>query len=108
MNLSIGQVEQHVLLAVLRKHPNAYGVSICEELTTRTGSEPAIATVYATLEKLDRKGFVKSRQGPATAERGGRAKIFFEVTGLGHKALNASLNALDNLREGVQVGKVAT
>ena len=108
MDLNIGQAEQHILLAVLRKHPNAYGVSICEELAMRTGSEPALATVYATLEKLDKKGFVKSRQGPPTAERGGRAKMFFEVTGLGHKALNASLNALDNLREGMKIGKLAT
>jgi PadR family transcriptional regulator PadR len=108
MKVNVGQVEQQVLLAILRKHPNAYGVSICEELSQRTGCEPAIATVYATLDKLDKKGFVKPRQGLATAERGGRAKIFFEVTGLGHKALNASLNALDNLREGVCVGKAAT
>jgi DNA-binding PadR family transcriptional regulator len=59
-----------------------------------------MATIYNTLERLEQKGFVKSRQGPATAARGGRAKMFFELTGLGRKALDASLNAIDRLRVG--------
>ena len=48
-------------------------------------------------------GFVKSKQGQATAERGGRAKMFFEITGKGQAALNASLNALDRLRSGTKL-----
>jgi DNA-binding PadR family transcriptional regulator len=95
---NLKQTEQIVMLAIMRKHPNAYGVSIFEELSERAGIEPAMATIYLTLEKLEQKGFIKSRRGPATAERGGRAKMFFELTGRGQTALNASLNAIDRLR----------
>src|SRR4051794_6429773 len=90
---SLKLTEQLVMLAIMRKHPNAYGVSIFEELSGRAGIEPALATIYATLEKLEQKGFVKSRRGAPTSERGGKAKLFFELTGHGQRALNASLNA---------------
>lgn len=109
MDSTLKHTEQIVMLAIMRKHPNAYGVSIFEELSSRAGIEPAMATIYNTLERLEQKGFVKSRQGPATAARGGRAKMFFELTGLGRKALDASLNAIDRLRVGsVQPAGVVT
>uniref|UniRef100_A0ABS3MV53 Helix-turn-helix transcriptional regulator n=1 Tax=Bradyrhizobium quebecense TaxID=2748629 RepID=A0ABS3MV53_9BRAD len=102
MDTNLKQTEQVVMLAILRKQPDAYGVSIHEELAKRLGSEVPMATIYATLEKLQTKGFIKSRQGEATAERGGRAKMYFNITGKGQAALNASLNALDRLR-GIKV-----
>lgn len=103
MDNTLRQTEQVVMLAILRKQPDAYGVSIYEELENRLGKEVAMATIYATLEKLEKKGFVRSRQGQATAERGGRAKMFFDITGKGQQALNASLNALDRLRSGTEL-----
>ena len=103
MDVTLKQAEQLVMLAIMRKHPSAYGVSIFEELAKRAGIEPALATIYLTLERLERRGFVKRRQGPATSERGGRAKTFFELTGDGHKVLSASLSALDRLRMGTPV-----
>jgi PadR family transcriptional regulator, regulatory protein PadR len=101
MDSTLKHTEQIVMLAILRKHPNAYGVSIFEELSSRAGIEPAMATIYNTLERLEEKGFVKSRQGEATSQRGGRAKMYFELTGLGQKALDASLNAIDRMRAGI-------
>lgn len=98
MDDALKYTEQIIMIAILRKHPNAYGVSIFEALSEMAGLEPALATIYTTLEKLEKRGFVKSRQGPATAERGGRAKMFYELTGRGQKALSASLRALDQLR----------
>ena len=103
MNHSLKQAEQLILLAILRKQPEAYGVSIFEELVKTTGSEVSIATIYATLEKLETKGFVKSRTGPSTAERGGRAKMFFDISGKGQAALSSSMIALDRLRSGTQL-----
>ena len=100
------QTEQVVMLAILRKQPDAYGVSIYEELETRLGKAVAMATIYATLDALDKKGFVKGKIGQATAERGGRAKMFFEITGNGQMALNASLSALDRLRDGTKLAGV--
>jgi PadR family transcriptional regulator, regulatory protein PadR len=103
MTMTLKQTEQVVMLAILRKQPDAYGVSIYEELEKRLDKEVPMATIYATLETLEKKGFVKSKQGQATAERGGRAKMFFEITGKGQAALNASLSALDRLRQGTKL-----
>jgi PadR family transcriptional regulator len=109
MDTTLRQTEQVVMLAIMRKHPDAYGVSIFEELAKRLEKEVAMATIYATLEKLEGKGFIKSRQGASTAERGGRAKMFYELTGKGQTALNASLTALDRLRSGTKLaGAMAT
>lgn len=107
MDPTLKHTEQIVMLAILRKHPEAYGVAISEELSSRAGIEPAMATIYNTLERLEQRGFVKSRQGEATPERGGRAKMYFELTGLGQKALDASLNAIDRMRAGIGGSKPA-
>ena len=106
MDTNLKQTEQVVMLAILRKQPDAYGVSIYEELEKRLDKEVPMATIYATLESLEKKGFVKSKHGQATAERGGRAKMFFEITGKGQSTLNASLNALDRLRSGIKLAGV--
>ena len=103
MTTTLKQTEQVVMLAILRKQPDAYGGSIYGELEKRLDKKVPMATIYATLETLEKKGFVKSKQGPATAERGGRAKMFFEITGKGQTALNASLQQLDRLRQGTKL-----
>jgi PadR family transcriptional regulator PadR len=94
----IGQLEQLVMLAILRLRPEAYGVALQKELKVRTGREYSVGAIYAVLDKLQGKGFVKSKQGEATAERGGRAKLYFNLTADGQSALQASLRAIDNLR----------
>jgi PadR family transcriptional regulator PadR len=100
---TLKQAEQVVMLAILRKQPDAYGVSIYDELEKRLSKAVPMATIYATLDTLEKKGFIKSKIGQATAERGGRAKTFFEITGKGQSTLNASLSALDRLRKGTQL-----
>ena len=98
------QTEQVVMLAILHKQPDAYGVSIYEELEKRLTKAVPMATIYATLETLDKKGFVKSKQGQATAERGGRAKMFFEITGKGQTALEHITSAARPLAGGHDLG----
>jgi len=99
----IGQLEQHILLAILRLRPTAYGVVIQQELLKRTSREYSIGTIYAALDKLERKGLVVTTRGEATAERGGRAKLYFNLTASGQSALKASLDAIDQLRSGLRL-----
>jgi DNA-binding PadR family transcriptional regulator len=94
----IGQLEQLVMLAILRLRPEAYGVALQKELKNRTGREYSVGAIYAVLDKLEGKGFVKPKPGEATPERGGRAKLYFNLTATGAAALQASLKAIDNLR----------
>jgi PadR family transcriptional regulator, regulatory protein PadR len=85
---SLGDFEQILLLAILRlEQDGAYGVSIRDEIVARTKRNPTPGAIYTTLERLQGKGLVKSETGEATAERGGRAKRYYTVTGQGRKAL---------------------
>jgi DNA-binding PadR family transcriptional regulator len=96
-------VEQQMLLAIMRLHPNAYGVSIRDEIKARTGKEYSFGSVYAVLERLEDGGLISSREGEATAARGGRKKLYFSITGAGHIALQISLNSLDAMRAGLNL-----
>jgi DNA-binding PadR family transcriptional regulator len=103
---TIGQLEQFLMLAILRLQPTAYGVSLQQELKLRTGREYSVGAIYAALDKLERKGFVKSKEGEPTPERGGRAKLFFSLTAPGQAALQASLKAIDDLRSDTKLAPV--
>lgn len=65
--------------------------------------EVSIGAVYATLERLEKKGLISSGMGAPTAARGGRAKRFVSVTPLGRTALSRSLGALHRLQEGLRL-----
>lgn len=93
--------EQHVLLATLRKREDAYGVTIMDEIEARTGRRPSTGATYAALTKLEESGFLTSREGEPTEQRGGRRKTFFRLTANGRRALDAAMQAVDSLREGV-------
>jgi DNA-binding PadR family transcriptional regulator len=99
----LGEFEQHVLAALLRLRDNAYGVTIRREIAERTGRDVAIGAVYATLDRLERKGFVSSRAGEPTPERGGRAKRYFKIEGPGVSALDESWWMTDRMRDGLVV-----
>ena len=83
----MGEFEQAVLVAILHLDDHAYGVEIRALIEERTGRDVAIGAVYTTLERLARKGYVSSRIGEPTAERGGRAKKFYAVEREGREAL---------------------
>jgi PadR family transcriptional regulator PadR len=103
MSDQLGQLEQLVMLATMRKQPAAYGVSIQQELLDRTNREYSVGAIYTTLDRLEKKGFVVSRQGEATAERGGRRKMYFSLTAKGQSVLQLSLNAIESLRRGIRL-----
>jgi PadR family transcriptional regulator len=84
----LGEFEHLVLLALLRLEDRAYGVTARREIETRANREVSIGAVYATLDRLQDKGYVKPFMGEPTAERGGRSKRFFRITAKGVTALN--------------------
>ena len=79
----LGQLELMVLFAVMRPAGDAYGVLISREIAEKSGREVALASVYAALERLERKGFVTPSLGEPTAERGGKARMYFRPTAAG-------------------------
>jgi DNA-binding PadR family transcriptional regulator len=93
----LGEFELMVMLALLRLRDDAYGVPISRELADTTGREVTLGSVYAALERLERKELVSSRLADPTPERGGRAKRYFVVTRKGLQAVRTSRTALERL-----------
>jgi PadR family transcriptional regulator, regulatory protein PadR len=97
----LGEFEHIILLALLRLEDRAYGVTVRQEIESRTHREVSIGAVYATLDRLEIKGYVKSHRGDPTPERGGRSKRFFRVTAKGVEAVSHTQRALLNMTEGL-------
>lgn len=100
----LGELEQVVLLSTLRLGDDGYGVTIREEIHRATRRDLTLGTIHKTLVRLEAKGFVESRLGEATPQRGGRAKRHYRVTSDGLRALRASIRALRRMAQGLSVG----
>ncbi len=85
--MKIGAFEELVLLAVGALYKEAYGVAIKEILSEKTGKNPSIGALHSALYRLEDKGCLKSWEGGATSERGGRRKKFYTLTAAGKKIL---------------------
>lgn len=96
-----------MLLAVLRLGSNAYGGTIRQAVEEATERATSIGALYATLDRLEQKGFIRSSMGEATPERGGRAKKYFTIEGAGSQALDAAARARQRLGGLQQSGGVA-
>jgi DNA-binding PadR family transcriptional regulator len=99
----LGDLEQIVLLAVLRLGADAYGVTIAEELRERAGRDVTLATIYKTLERLEVKGYVRTSLGEPTPVRGGRAKRYYALTPGGRRVLQETLRALDRMTRDIDL-----
>ena len=98
--------EQLVLLALLSLDDDeAYGMNIRQVLQDEVGRDVSVPTVYSALDRLESKGFVSSRLGEPTAERGGRAKKLFRVKPAGLAALREARQTLETMWE---LGGLAT
>ncbi|HYN10315.1 MAG TPA: PadR family transcriptional regulator [Vicinamibacterales bacterium] len=87
---------------MFRVGKDAYGVPIWREIVDRTGRSVSLGAVYKTLERLEDKGFVGSREGAPTPERGGRRKKYYRLLAAGHRALTQSLGALRSMTDGLE------
>lgn len=90
----MGDLERFILFAILNNHNDSYGVEIRRDIKDKIGKDVSVGALYTTLDRLESKGLVKSREGESTEERGGRAKKYFQVSALGHNALNKSLREI--------------
>jgi DNA-binding PadR family transcriptional regulator len=99
----LGEFEHIVVLALLRLGDRAYGVTVRQEIEVRTSREVSIGAIYATLDRLEAKGYVKSRLGDPTPERGGRSKRFFRVSAKGVRAVNHMHRALQSMTSGLDL-----
>ena len=83
----LGELEELILLAVLRLEDGAHGGAVRDELRDAAQRAVSVSTVYVTLMRLEEKGFARSWKGDPTSERGGKAKRQYSVTPEGRAAL---------------------
>jgi len=83
----IGRFEHLLLLAVIRLGDDAYGMTIRRELAAHTGREISVGAIYTALSRLEERGYVQSKLGEPTPERGGKAKRYYRVLPAGKKAV---------------------
>ena len=83
----LSRSEELILLTVWKLQDNAYGVTIRNLINEISGYEWSVGAVYAPLHRLQEKGLVKTAKGEPVPERGGRSKIFYQLTSEGKQAL---------------------
>jgi PadR family transcriptional regulator, regulatory protein PadR len=86
----LGEFEEVILLFVGILAKEAYSFRIAEEFEAQTQRAVSIGAVHSTLTRLEEKGFLSSKMGESTAERGGRRKRIYTITAHGRRALEAS------------------
>jgi len=87
----MSEVEELVLLVAAMSSGDAYGFSVKNSIQAKSARILSLATVHAALYRLEKKGYLRSRLGGATNERGGRRKRLFTITSSGLEALRSRL-----------------
>jgi DNA-binding PadR family transcriptional regulator len=97
----LGEFEQVVLLAVARLKNDAHGMGLRAEITGRSGRASSIGAVYATLDRLVAKGYLRQRDDSTE----GRARRFFALTPAGVDALETARALQQRMWAGIQLRK---
>jgi len=79
--------EEIFLIAIWYLKDDAYGVRIREKIKALTGTSLLLGTLYNTLDQLIKKGYVSTRKGEPTFQRGGHNKVYYSITKEGQVAL---------------------
>jgi len=90
----LGEFEYVLITAAAVLGESAYGAAIREEIEELTGRRCSIGALYTTIERLEKKGLLKTWMGEATAQRGGRAKRMVRVTAEGMHAAKEFYKAM--------------
>jgi PadR family transcriptional regulator, regulatory protein PadR len=82
----LGEFEYLTITAAAGLGDEAYGAAIREEISATTGRTCSIGALYTTIDRLEKKGLLKTWMGDSTPQRGGRAKRMVQVTPQGVRA----------------------
>jgi DNA-binding PadR family transcriptional regulator len=96
----IGEFEYLLISAAAGLGENAYGAAIRSEIEATTQQKCSIGALYTTIDRLEKKGLLKTWMGEATAQRGGRAKRMVRVTAKGVHAAKEFYNAVLRVSRG--------
>jgi len=98
---TIGELEQLILLAILRLGSDAYGLSIARELEAHAERRLSRGALYTSLDRLEAKGFVRWRLEAGGPERQSLPKRTYTVLPRGIAALRSSQRILRRMWRGL-------
>jgi DNA-binding PadR family transcriptional regulator len=101
MDPHLTDLEQLVMLALLRVGAHAHGAAVQEVLAERAGRVVTLGSLYNTLTRMEERGLVQSALGDPTPERGGKAKRLYHVTTRGHAALAETRRVYERMWTGL-------
>ena len=99
----LGEFEHQVMLALRRLKDDAYGMRVRREIQSRTERSVSIGSVYATLDRLEQKGYVLASFGASGPDARGRARKYFRLTPDGAQAVLRNREAINRMTEGLAV-----
>lgn len=100
--MALGDLEQLVMLALMRLGDEGFGAAAQREIAERSGRYVTLGAVYTALNRLEEKGFVASRVGDPLPQRGGRRRRHYSVLPLGRRAIADAVRAMQALSSGLQ------
>ena len=95
------KLEELVLIIIWKLGESAYGVNIKQQVNETTGKNYFYNTVYTAFDQLLRKGFITKHFGEPTAKRGGKRKVYFQITPTGITALQHAFNLQNQVWDGI-------
>ncbi|MFC1554847.1 PadR family transcriptional regulator [candidate division KSB1 bacterium] len=95
--------EETLLITIWKLKDNAYPVAIRNEFIKMTGKSVVYGALYNSLDYLLKKGYVNSKKGAPTPEKGGKRKVFFSLSDQGIQALKATKEFHDSIWDGIKI-----
>ncbi len=99
--MALGDLEQLVMLALLRLGDDGFGAAVQREIAERSGRDVTLGAVYTALARLEEKGFVESFVGDPLPQRGGRRRRHYAVRPEGREAIAEAWRAMKALSRGL-------
>jgi len=98
----LGTFEHLLLLALVRLGDDTYGVPIRDEIEARTGRVVSPGAIYTALDRLEKRGLVRSGLGVPTPERGGKRKRCYRLTAKGSDAIAHAHSRITEMARGLK------
>ena len=101
MSRALGEFEQRILFGLIRLGSGVHGVAIRKHLEERSGRAVSPGALYTALDRLEKRGFVTSRLGEPTPERGGKRKRLYTLQPAGERAVARLYESMRLLTQGL-------
>jgi DNA-binding PadR family transcriptional regulator len=96
----VGEFEQILLFALVRRGGEAHGAALTEEIEARGGRSISPGALYTALDRMEGKGWVVSWIGESTPERGGRRRKMYRLLPAGARELRGAYDELRRMASG--------